>query len=115
MKDKSLKYEDIDLDIEDLILSKYNNDLFDEEKNIPHNVLMVKRVLLPGAGEDWEITDSNRIVFILRGARLTKKEKSIMRKPEGLKMLIEEYKQGNRSINKIKDKLKKLGKNNDNI
>jgi hypothetical protein len=85
-----------------------SNELFDEEAALKrHNVISIRRVSLPRKGENWEISENGRKVLILRGARLTNKEKGVLRTVEGIRLIIEEYKAGNRSVNKIKAILKK--------
>lgn len=87
---------------------RQNDDLFDEEDNVVHKLISVKRVALPKNGEDWEIREDDKVVFLLRGVRLTKKERALLKTPEGILALMDEYKQGSRSVNKIKNRLKKI-------
>lgn len=102
--------------MESVFTSNQNNDLFDEDSHIAHKVLRVKRVSLPQHGENWEVLEDNRVVLTLKGVRLTKREKSILYTIEGIKLLMDEYKSGNKSIAKIKRLLKEIWKfNNDKI
>jgi len=84
-----------------------SNELFDDdEASKQHRIINVKRVSLPRKGENWEVLDDGRKVLILRGVRLTKREKSVLRTVEGIRIVIEEYKSGNKSVTKIKSKLR---------
>jgi len=89
---------------------KQNDDLYDDDKDVIHSVLNIKRVELPHNGEDWEILENGKVVFVLKGVRLTKKEKSILRTADGINLLLKEYKAGNTSVNKIKTKLRNYWK-----
>ena len=80
-----------------------SNELFDDDEAAKkHTLINIRRISLPGQGENWEISEDGRKVLILRGVRLTKKEKFVLRTPEGIRLVIEEYKSGNRSVAKIK-------------
>lgn len=111
MSDIEYFYEDDEKKMNNFSILKQNDNLFDDNDYVAHQLLTVKRVNLPGNEEEWEVINNNRIVFILPGARLTKKEKNVMRTVVGFRILINEFKSGNRSINKIKNILKKAIKN----
>lgn len=95
---------------EDLIYSsaKNNDDLFDEEKNIVHKVYSIKRIPLPNNNEDWEISESGQEVFIIVGSKLLKKERTFLRTVHGCRTVLEAYKSGIRTMNKIKILLKEI-------
>ena len=80
-----------------------SNELFDDaEAAKKHKLINIRRISLPGQGENWEVYEDGRKVLILRGVRLTKREKFVLRTPEGIRLVVEEYKSGNRSVAKIK-------------
>ncbi len=85
---------------------RVDNELFDDESNVIHKLIRARRVSLPRGGEDWEIVEDEEVVFTIRGVRLTKKEKEILRTVDGLNLLINEYRSGVKSVAKIKTKLK---------
>jgi hypothetical protein len=87
---------------------KQSDILFDEDDDIVYPVLSIRRAKLPKNGEEWEIIEDGKIVLILRGSRFTKKEKNVLRTPEGIKAVLDEYKSGTRSVNKIKNLLKRM-------
>jgi hypothetical protein len=90
--------------------------LFDEEDNVVHKLINIKRVSLPQGGEDWEVLEDGKVVLVVKGIRLTKKQKSVLRTADGLNMLIAEYKAGNKAITYIKKKLNDHWKsNNDTV
>lgn len=88
-------------------LNKFEFDLFHEEKNIPQKVLRVKRVSLPNKGEKWKIFENNKNVFTLEGSKLTNKEKEFLRTVDGINFLLEQYKEGIKSFNSLKQEIKK--------
>lgn len=88
--------------------NKLDNELFDEEKNIVHKIINVRRVELPQNGEDWEILEDNKVVFTIKGVKLTKKQKSFLRSLQGFSCLMDLYKEGNINFKKIKDKINNL-------
>lgn len=80
-----------------------SNELFDDDEAAKkHKIINIKRVPLPGNGENWEIYDDMQKVFVLRGIRLTNREKRVLKTADGIRLVIEEYKSGNRSVAKIK-------------
>ena len=84
-----------------------SNELFDDEAAAKkHKLINIRRISLPRNGENWEILEDGRKVLILRGVKLTKREKSALRTVEGIKLVIKEYKAGTRSITKIKTVLR---------
>jgi len=85
-----------------------SNELFDdEEASKKHKLINVRRIALPRKGENWEISEDGRKVLILRGVKLTKREKSALRTVGGIKLVVEEFKSGNRSVTKMKAVLRK--------
>jgi hypothetical protein len=95
---------------------RVDNELFDEESHIVHRLISAKLIELPNGGESWEISDNDEVVLMVPGVRLTKKEKGVLKTVEGLEILIREYKAGNKSVAKIKAKLKEHWKlKNDNL
>ena len=95
---------------------RVDNELFDEELHVVHRLISARLIELPNGGESWEISDNDEIVFTVPGVRLTKKEKSVLKTAEGLEMLIREYKEGNKSVARIKAKLREYWKlKNDNL
>jgi len=85
---------------------RVDTELFKDEDNIAHNIISVRLVDLPNNGEDWEITDNNRVVVVLRGIRFTKKEKEFLRSAKGFLFIINGYKQGWRAVSQFKKKLR---------
>lgn len=89
------------------VLSKFDYDLFDEEKDVVERVVRVKRVQMPNKGEKWKITEDGKVVFIVEGTKISKKEREYLRTPDGFNFLIAQYKVGIKSVNKLKIELKK--------
>jgi hypothetical protein len=81
------------------------DDLFDNDKDIAYKLISVKRKQYQ-EDEKWFIFEDNLRIFTLSGSKLTKKEKTFLRTPEGFRFLIDQYKTGNKSLYKIKHCLK---------
>lgn len=97
VKDNNLKYN----------LSKFEHDLYHEEDDVALPVIRVKHVSLPNKGDRWKIFEDNKVVFIVEGAKLNKKEKDFLSTVEGVNFLITQYKQGIKSFNSLKTAIKK--------
>jgi len=89
-------------------LYKLDSELFDEESNVVHKLINVRRVELPQNGEDWEILEDKKVMFTVKGVKLTKKQRSFLRSIEGISSLMELYKEGQINMNKIKNKINDL-------
>lgn len=88
---------------------RLDNELFDDAvASQPLKVLNVKRVKLPKNGEDWEIIEDDEIVLVLKGTRFTNTEKTFLRTVEGMKFLMAQYKDGKKSVTKIKEEMKNV-------
>lgn len=89
-------------------LYKLDSELFDEESNVVHKLINVRRIELPQNGEDWEILEDKKVMFTVKGVKLTKKQRSFLRSIEGILSLMELYKEGQINMNKIKNKINDL-------
>jgi hypothetical protein len=95
-KDNGVKY----------VLSKFEYDLYHEEDDIQLPVIRVKHFKLPNKGERWKIFSDAKIVFVIEGAKLGKKEREFLRNINGINFLIKEYKAGIKSLNSLKKNIK---------
>lgn len=86
---------------------KYDYDLFNEEEDVVEKVVRVKRVSLPNKGERWKILENNKTVFIVEGAKISKKEKEYLRSVDGFNFLLNQAKSGIKSLNKLRIELRK--------
>jgi hypothetical protein len=98
---------DVKTDHLKIILNKFEYDLYHEEDDVPNPVVRVKRFSLPNKGERWKIFQDNKIIFVLEGAKLTKKEKNFLRTVDGVNFLITQGKKGIRSFNSLRIEIKK--------
>ena len=85
-----------------------DNELFDEESHVVHKLFGIRHVMLPKGGEDWEILEDNKVVLTIKGIKLTKKQRSHLKDPQILNKILQEYKNGITSMNKIKTLINKL-------
>lgn len=112
---KNLAKDIIINDIEEYKETNYrgkaeNEDLFHEEDHKLEKLWRIKRIALPNDGERWKIFDDTKIIFILEGSKLNKKERDFLRSLEGLNFLLQVIKMGFHSLTKIKGELKKIMK-----
>lgn len=90
-------------------LSKREDDLYREENNIAGKVLRVKWIKLPRNGNRWKIVDEhNKVLWIIEGSKLGKKEQTYLRTAEGFNFLIQQFKSGVKSMQGLKLTLKKV-------
>lgn len=88
---------------------KADNELFQKEKYIPQTIINVKRVTSKReTKEDWVIYQDKKVILRLKGNRFSTKEKEFLRTADGMKFIISEYKNGSKSINAFKNKLKEM-------
>lgn len=95
--------------------SKYEYDLYDEVKAAEvSDVIQVKRVSLPNKGMNWKIIKNNKVIFVLEGIKLGKKEKEYLLTADGFNFLIKQTKIGFKSFNALRSELKINMKNDKN-
>lgn len=92
------------------MLLRTDNELYNDEDNVVSPVISVHRVKLPRSGEDWEIVVNGKVALTMKGTRFTNSEKDFLRTVDGMKFLISEYKEGHKSVVKIKERMKKAMK-----
>lgn len=97
-KEQNLKYN----------LSKFEDDLYQEECDVAEKVIRVKRVSMPNKGEKWKVMNDNKIIFIIEGSKLSKKEKVFLETVAGFNFILEQAKIGIKSLNSFKNELKKI-------
>lgn len=85
---------------------KTENELFKDEDNIKFKMISVKRRANRN-GENWDLCEDGKSVLKIPGDKLTSKEREYLRTIDGVKYLIQGYKDGWRSFNKFKQGLKK--------
>lgn len=88
-------------------LSKIEMDLYHEEYDVAEKVISVKRVSLPNNGVKWKISENNKVMFVVEGSKLTKKEREFLQTAEGFNFLITQFKTGIKSFNALKTEIKK--------
>ncbi|MGI0058970.1 MAG: hypothetical protein ACREBJ_04310 [Nitrosotalea sp.] len=87
-------------------LSRFEYDLYHEEDDKSEKVIRVKRVAMPNKGEKWKIMIDNKILCIIEGQKLTKKEKEFLKTVDGISWLLQQAKLGIKSLNSFKRELK---------
>ena len=105
-KDPNLKYN----------LSKFEYDLYHEEDDVSEKVIRVKRISLPNKGERWKIFENTKVLMVIEGQKLNKKERGFFQSVEGINWLLAAAKRGIKSFNSFKKDLKaemiEINKNN---
>lgn len=87
-------------------LNKFEFDLFNEEDNVVHRLIRVKRSA-NSKEEKWKIFDDNKVILTIEGSKLTNKEKEFLRTVNGVTWLIAKAKEGFKSLNALKNEMKK--------
>lgn len=85
---------------------RHESELYNEEDNVPHDLIGVRWVNLP-KGEDWEVTKNKKTVLILKGVRFTTREKDFLRTSAGMSFIVDGYKRGWKSVSEFKRQVKK--------
>lgn len=86
---------------------KHDNEFYKEEDNIEQKSITVRRAKLR-KGEDWEILENKKVVLILKGIRFSNKEKEYFRSVDGIKFIMDGFKNGWDSVLKFKNEVKKV-------
>lgn len=89
-------------------LSKFELDLYKEEDDISLKAIRVKRFVMPNKDEKWKIFEDAKVLLVIEGTKLTKKEKMFLRTVDGFNFLISQYKSGNCSLVGVKKEIKKM-------
>jgi hypothetical protein len=92
-------------------LSKYDDDLYDEEDNIVHKLYRVKRFSLPNKGAKWKIFENDKVIFVLDGLKLTSKERDFLQTVDGVNFLLAQAKVGIKNFSSLKKNIKDKIKN----
>jgi hypothetical protein len=87
------------------IFSKFDYDLFDESRDTVERVVRIKRVS-SNKQEKWRVIENSKIVFVVDGNRINKMEREFLRTADGFNFLISAYKNGIKSVSKLKEYLK---------
>lgn len=94
---------------ESRLILRSDNELFNEdENNVIHPVINVKKSKSSKNGEHWEILVNGKSLLMLKSARFSNTEKNYLRSADGMRFLLTEYKSGKKSVVKIKEALKKV-------
>lgn len=102
------EYEIDEVKPKGLSFLRQETEFFDEESYIPQDLINVRRINLPGNGEDWEILKNDEVALTIKGIRFTKKEKEFFRSINGISFLMNGYKNGWNSVSEFKRQVKKI-------
>ena len=86
----------------------HDHELFKDDDDIIQKMISVRLVILPRkSGEDWEVLEDKRVAFVLKGIRFTNPEKKFLKTAQGMKFVIEGYKNGWKAVSKFKQEMKR--------
>lgn len=89
-------------------ISKFEYDLFVEESaNVVEKIIRVKRFAMPNKGEKWKIFHDTKVIFVIEGNKLLKKEREYLQTVNGFNFILAQAKSGIQSLNQFKIELKK--------
>ncbi len=86
--------------------SKFEYDLYHEEDDVSEKVIRVKRFSMPNKGERWKVFEDNKVVFIIEGSKLLKKEREYLQTVDGFNFTLAQAKQGIKSLNGFRTELR---------
>jgi hypothetical protein len=96
-------------------LSKFDFELFDEEKAAPATVVRVKRTSTNTKGERWRVFRDDELLFVIEGDKISKREREFLRTVDGVSFLTAQVKSNVISWTKIRSELKSKVKKKDAI
>lgn len=86
-------------------LSKMDYDLYHDEKNQVERLIRVKRFTNPN--ERWKIFDDQKLLFVVDGSKVNKKERAFLQGLDGVNFMIGIAKSGISTFTAFKTELKK--------
>lgn len=89
------------------VASKFAFDLYKEEDAIVAPVVRIKHIRSSSKSEKWKIFENAKVMFIIDGSKLTKKEKLFLQTSNGISWLLLLYKNDIKSFGFFKIELKK--------
>lgn len=98
--------DDYKTQVNKLVLSKIEDDLYKDDSNIVMPIIRVKHISLPNKGDRWRIYSDDKQIIVIEGVKLNKKERSYLCSLDGVSFMIGQVKSGLRSFNGIKIALK---------
>jgi len=98
--------DDFKIQSNKFVLSKIEDELYKEEKNIVMPIVRVKHIGLPNKGDKWKIYADDKVVLVLTGALLNKKEKAFLHSLAGVNFLIAQSKAGVNTANGMRKAVK---------
>lgn len=88
-------------------LLRNEHEFYKEEENVEHKLISVRKAKLKKV-EDWEILEGKKVVFVLKGVRFSNSEKNFFKTVDGIRFILDGYKQGWNSVSKFKNEVKKV-------
>ena len=79
--------------------NKFDHDLYHEEDDIAEKVIRVKRVSM-AKEEKWKIIFDGKVLFIIDGSKVSKKERNYLKTVDGFNFILQEAKTGIKSFGK---------------
>jgi hypothetical protein len=89
-------------------LGKADNELFDDSKYVPGDVLQITYKTSKKNGEEWQIIKNKKVFFTILHSFLSKKDAAYLKTSDGICNILAWVKEGVSSQEEIKKKLKKL-------
>lgn len=87
--------------------SKFDFDLYHDSLDVAFPLYRVKRIALPNDGENWKIFSNSKVICVVEGSKLNKRERAFLRTLEGVNFLLGQAKLGVSSFSALKAELKK--------
>jgi hypothetical protein len=87
--------------------SRFDHELYKEEDHIVLPMIRIKHIALPHQGSRWKVFEDNKIVCIIEGKNLNKKEREFLKTVSGANWLLGQAKAGIASFTALRAQLKK--------
>lgn len=91
-----------------MVGSKFDADLFDESKAIPAPVIRIKRTNTTSKGERWKIMLNDELIFVIEGAKLSKREREYLRSVAGVSFITQQVRCNITTFSKLRAELKRF-------
>ena len=88
-------------------LSKIENDFYHDEDNVKYKVIRIKATYSVKKGDKWRIMEDGKVVFVVEGVKMNKKERTFLKTVDGACWLMSQAKIGIPTFAVLKAAIKK--------
>lgn len=89
-------------------MSKFDFELYDAGSDKKFPILRVKYIKTINKVEKWKVIQDDKTLWVIESIKLTKKERTFLKSPQGVSFLLAQIKKEILSYGKLKKEIKKL-------